>query len=63
MNKPTLSTIRHSLRNLHHDQRGLETVQVLMITAIAGVCLIVVKLWWSWYAEYMSQAIQIFLEN
>jgi len=43
------------------DQRGMETLQTLMILAIAAICLIVIKLWWEPLSEYFNSLFEIFL--
>lgn len=35
-----------SLRRIHEDERGLETLQVVMIIAIAAIVLALVKYFW-----------------
>jgi hypothetical protein len=42
-----LAGLKNSLKMFHEDEDGLETIQVVMIIAIAAVVLIVVKLYWN----------------
>jgi Flp pilus assembly pilin Flp len=38
--------LKASLRSFHEDEEGMEALQVVMIVAMAAVCLIaIVKLW------------------
>ena len=58
-----LSRLRRYLAGLNDDERGSEALQIIMLIAIAGVCLVLVKLWGNWYFEYVRQAVEIFVEN
>lgn len=55
--------MRSYLDNFEADERGTETMQVIMLIAVAGVALVLVKLWGTWYFEYTRKAIEIFVEN
>lgn len=56
-----IKSLIRSARETHNDERGLEALQVVMIIAIAAVCLIVVKNQWpeikKWFEAMMSGAI------
>jgi hypothetical protein len=47
-----------SLRRIHNDEEGLETLQVVMIIAIAAIVLALLKLWWpiikAWFFQLVS---------
>lgn len=51
-----------SFRATHIDQRGLEALQTVMILAIAGVSLLLVKHWWPHYQQWFSLAVDILIE-
>jgi hypothetical protein len=51
-----------SVRLFHQDERGLEALQVVMILAVAAVCLQVIKYWWPWWREFLNLAIDVFVE-
>jgi hypothetical protein len=36
-----------ALRRIHNDERGLETLQVVMIIAVAAIILAFIKLFWT----------------
>jgi hypothetical protein len=48
-----------SLREFHRNEKGLEALQVVMIIAIAAVCLIAVKYNWDkirdWFYDVIGQ--------
>ena len=58
-----ITRLKRFVGDLHKDERGSEALQVLMLIAIAAVCLILVKLWGTWYFEYSRQAVEILVEN
>ncbi len=55
--------LRRYLAGLKDEEGGSEALQVLMLIAVAAVCLILVKLWGNWYFEYTRKAVEIFVEN
>ncbi len=60
----TFTEIRIRNLNLYRDQRGMESIQVVMILAISAVVLLFVKnWWWPWVEEFCTLAIEILLEN
>ena len=53
--------LRRAVRNFHEDEQGLEALQVVMILAIAAVCLILVKSKWtdikSFFTDNVDKAV------
>jgi hypothetical protein len=48
-----------TLRRIHNDEQGLETLQVVMIVAIAAVILALVNAAWNnWIKNWFNQAVQ-----
>ncbi|HZV06358.1 MAG TPA: hypothetical protein VE999_14860 [Gemmataceae bacterium] len=47
-----------SLRRIHEDERGLETLQVVMIIAVAALILALVKAFWpnikQWFTNLVN---------
>lgn len=41
-----LVNLRKKVREFHEDEFGLEALQVVMIVAVAALCLILVKVFW-----------------
>ncbi len=54
--------VKATINKFHHDEAGLEALQVVMILAVAAVALIVVKTQWnlvkSWFDKNSSDAIK-----
>jgi hypothetical protein len=46
------------LRRIHEDERGLETLQVVMIIAVAALILALVKLTWPTIKSWFQQLVQ-----
>ena len=47
-----------SLRRIHTDERGLETLQVVMIIAVAALVLALVKLTWPSIQAWFNKLVQ-----
>jgi Flp pilus assembly pilin Flp len=51
-----------TLRRIHKDEQGLETLQVVMIVAIAALILGLLKLFWpqikTWFTNLVNAIIQ-----
>jgi hypothetical protein len=47
-----------SLRRIHNDERGLETLQVVMIIAVAALVLALVKLTWPSIQAWFNKLVQ-----
>ena len=55
-----MNLLRHplnSLRKFHQNEKGLEALQVVMIIAIAAVCLIAVKYKWDEIRDWFDDMI------
>lgn len=50
------------LRRFHEEEEGLEAIQVVMIVAVASVCLLVIKEWWPVISDWVKQALDILME-
>ncbi|MDC0936662.1 hypothetical protein OAS39_10275 [Pirellulales bacterium] len=48
---------------LHRDERGFESLQTVMILAVAAVALLAIRHYWPWWKEFLDQAVEVFLEN
>jgi Flp pilus assembly pilin Flp len=46
--------MKRSLRNFHENEAGLEALQVVMIVAVAAVCLIAIKAKWPDIKEFFN---------
>ena len=54
--------LRKKVGQFHEDERGLEALQVVMIIAVAALCLILVKTFWGdqnkgivkWFTGFMN---------
>lgn len=47
-----------SLRRIHEDERGLETLQVVMIIAIAALILALIKTTWPTITAWFNKLVQ-----
>jgi hypothetical protein len=47
-----------ALRSFHEDEDGLETLQVVMIIAVAAIALIAVKTFWEDIKEWAEKMIE-----
>lgn len=50
-----------SLRRIHEDERGLETLQVVMIIAIAALILALIKAYWPLVRVWFEKLINAIL--
>lgn len=50
-------------RRIHRDSRGLETLQAVMLLAVAAVSLQMIKHRWPWIRDFFNLAIEILIEN
>lgn len=48
-----------TMRRIHEDERGLETLQVVMIIAIAAVILAIIKTFWPQIRDWCQNMINI----
>ena len=61
----TLTKARAAVRSFHENEAGLEALQVVMIIAIAALCLILVKVFWGdensgivkWFKDFMNEVL------
>ena len=44
-----------TMRRIHEDEKGLETLQVVMIIAVAAIILALVKLFWGKITTWFNQ--------
>ena len=53
-----IAALKQSIRRFHDNEAGLEALQVVMIVAIAAVCLIIVNNFWedirAWFNGMME---------
>jgi hypothetical protein len=47
-----------AFRRIHNDERGLETLQVVMIIAVAALILALVKLTWPSIQDWFNKLVQ-----
>jgi len=47
-----------TIRRIHNDERGLETLQVVMIIAVAALILALVKLTWPSITAWFNKLVQ-----
>ena len=52
-----------AVRRRHGDERGLGSLQTVMILAIAATSLLLVKHYWAWWKDFFNLAWEILLEN
>lgn len=48
-----------TIRRIHEDERGLETLQVVMIIAIAAVILAIIKTFWPQIRTWAQNMINV----
>ncbi len=53
-----LKSLRKAVSNFHNDERGLEALQVVMILAIAAICLLLVKSKWGAIKTFFTTNVQ-----
>jgi hypothetical protein len=55
-----LTRIKSAISKFHNDEAGLEALQVVMILAIAALCLVILKAYWNtikdWFKGNMDEA-------
>jgi len=59
---PPPGNIRRAVTRLLQCDQGMETLQAVMIIAIAAVCLIAVKVFWAELATWTRELTEIFFE-
>lgn len=58
-----MRNIREKASDFHNRSEGLEALQIVMILAIAAVCLVFVKAFWTPLSQWFVALIEIFLAN
>ena len=58
----SLCFVRARMRAMHQNEHGLEAMQVVMLLAIAGVCLIAVKSWWTPLSQFFNSLFELLLQ-
>jgi len=57
-----LARFKSTVAKFHKDEAGLEALQVVMILAVAAICLIVLKTQWTtvkgWFEKNMIEAVK-----
>ena len=56
--KTTLTSIKNRIARFHNNQKGLETLQVVLIIAVAAVILAFIVNSWDTISEWAGQVIQ-----
>ena len=56
-----MKSLKNTLARIHQDERGMETLQTVMLIAVAAIVLLFVKMYWEdikdWFSELVDQVL------
>ncbi len=49
-----MKTLKNAIARIHNDERGMETLQTVMLIAVAAIVLLFVKMYWEQIKEWFE---------
>ncbi len=49
-----MRSLKHAIARIHNDERGMETLQTVMLIAVAAIVLLFVKMYWEQIKEWFE---------
>ena len=56
------TTLKNAIARFHNDQRGMETLQTVMLIAVAAIVLLFVKTYWEEIQDWFSGLVDQILD-